>query len=123
MFRVTLDDRDREDTQMPRTYMAGVLGLGLLAVVGCSAKGGTIDETAVAGDDVSQTEGDMEALATVHVGSTSSGGLAPASLEGGDLHVLGGDLPGAFTGYFSPSGCVTETPIPSAHKVTYDYND
>jgi hypothetical protein len=108
---------------MPRTYIAGVVGLGLLAVVACAPRGGTIDETAAAGDDMAQTEGDMEALATLHVGSTSSGALAPASLEGDDLHLLGGDVSSAFTGYFSPSGCVTETASPDAHKVTYDYSD
>jgi hypothetical protein len=91
-------------------------------VGGCRANAGTVDEAAVYGDDVSQTEGDTEALASLHVGVSSSGGLTPASLEGSSLHLQSGPS-GALVQALSPAGCVTETADLASSKVTYVYSD
>ncbi len=98
-------------------------GLGLMVVASFACQKSTasvIEEVAASGDDMSQTESDTAALATLHVGTGKSGSLAPASLGGGALHILGGSS-APLTSYFTPSGCVTETTDVSASKVTYVY--
>jgi hypothetical protein len=109
---------------MARRHLAtgvGIVGLGLaVGIGGCVAKAGTVDETAAYGDDMAQTEGDTEALASLHVGSSTGGALSPSSLEGGSLHLQSGPS-GALISLLSPAGCVTETP--GLGKVTYVYSD
>jgi len=98
----------------------GVVGLSVL-VAACASKNTastSTDDTAGPGEDVSQTESDTEALATLHVASSGSS-LAPASFGGGgDIHIQGA-VGAALGAALSPAGCVTETA--GVGKVTYVY--
>ncbi len=100
--------------------MLGFVGMSVL-VAACASKNtassSSTDDTAAPGEDVSQTESDTEALATLHVGESGST-LAPTSFSGGgDIQVQGGL--GAGLSSLQPAGCVTETATPG--KVTYVY--
>jgi hypothetical protein len=108
---------------MKRQSVLGMLSVvGLSVVVAACASKNTAststDDTAAPGEDVSQTESDTEALATLHVG-TSGSSLAPATFGGGgDIHVQGA-VGAALGAELQPAGCVTETA--GVGTVTYVY--
>jgi hypothetical protein len=88
-----------------RCFWLGATTVSLLAMA-CSST----DTTAAAGEDVSQTESDTEALSTANVGSDGSGNLAVATAT-------------ATGGFFLPAGCLTEINDVATSTATFTYAD